>query len=146
MIDQHFDIVKKGNIYKYYPVTKNRSNTMTELKNAAEMHAIAMAFSQDKLVKDALTKLQPEIYNAASSGKFHLITETLTPLNNKQLRIVIDKLKSLGYNFEFVSRTDQDHKGRHKISWELDLDGDAPSKSQEPFLEDLEELSCPFLS
>lgn len=82
-------------------------------------------------LKSALAKLQSEIYNEASNGNFYLITETLTPLNNKQLRIVIDKLKSLGYIFEFATRTNQDHKGKHKISWQLglDIDTDVPTKS-----------------
>lgn len=95
---------------------------MIDLKDANEMCALARAVSQDEAIKTALIQLQTEIYNEASNGKFYLITNSLLTLNDKQLRIVIDKLKSLDYDFEFLNTkadpTFTSSKG-HKIIWGL---------------------------
>lgn len=98
---------------------------MLDLKNANEMCELAKAVSQDEKIKIAFTQLQSEIYNEASNGKFYLITRSLNTLNNNQLRIVIDKLKSLGYGFEILNGKPDPiltSSESHKISWELKND------------------------
>lgn len=86
------------------------------------MCVIAKAFSEDKAIKTAFTQLQGEIYNEASNGKFYLITKSLLNLNNEQLRVVIDKLKSLDYDFVFLDSNPNPHlttTKAHKITWGL---------------------------
>lgn len=95
---------------------------MVYLKNANEMCELAKAVSQDEKIKIAFTQLQTEIYNEASNGKFHLITRSLSTLNDKQLRIVSDKLKALGYGFQTLNdkaNATFTSSESHKISWEL---------------------------
>lgn len=98
---------------------------MIDLKDANEMCVLARAVSQDEAIKIAFTQLQSEIYNEASNGKFYLITNSLLTLNDKQLRIVIDKLKSLDYDFEFLNNVPDStltSSKAHKIIWGLKND------------------------
>lgn len=96
---------------------------MLDLKNANEMCTLARVVSQDEAIKIAFTQLQTEIYNEASKGKFYLITKSLLTLNNQQLKIVIDKLKSLEYDFEFLNNKPDPNftsSKAHKIIWGLE--------------------------
>lgn len=98
---------------------------MLDLKNANEMCILAKAVNQDEAIKIAFTQLQTEIYNEASNGKFYLITKSLLTLNDQQLKIVIDKLKSLEYDFEFLDNKPDatfTHSKAHKIIWGLKND------------------------
>lgn len=98
---------------------------MLDLKNANEMCVLAKAVSQDEAIKIAFTQLQTEIYNEASNGKFYLITKSLLTLNDQQLKIVIDKLKSLEYDFEVLNNKPDPtltSSKAHKIIWGLKND------------------------
>lgn len=103
---------------------KTIEQTMSDLKNASEMYVLAKAVNQED-IKTALTKIQNEIYNEASNGKFYLITKSLLTLNDQQLKIVVDKLKSLKYEFEFlIDKPDLTltSSKAHKIIWGLKSD------------------------